>query len=277
MGGKKRTYNIHVPPRYDGTKATPVVLVFHGAGTNGLITARFSGLNMKADAANFIAVYPDGTGVGPLLIWNAGPMQARPGVALPDDVAFVGKLLDDLATVLNVDGKRVYATGISNGGMMCYKLAAELPDRIAAIAPIAGTMLAREDDLKAGRPMPVIHFHGTEDALVPFGGPGKKGKGKGAGLIMKTVDETVEAWADLAGCPREAEVTDIRSKVEDGTKVKRKTFGPGKNGVEVILYVIEGGGHTWPGRPAPSIIGRATQNISANDLMWEFFCKYQLK
>jgi polyhydroxybutyrate depolymerase len=271
MGDAKRTYLVHVPPKYDPRKPTPVVVVYHGAGTNGFITVLFSGLNTKADEANFIAVYPDGTGVGPFLVWNAGPIKGAVA-GLPDDVAFTGKMLDDLAKVLNVDTKRVYATGISNGGMMCYKLAAELPGRFAAIAPIAGTMLIGSLPAKQ-RPMPIIHFHGTEDTLVPFGGSKKKL----ANLVVKSVEETVQAWAEIAGCAKEPKIFEVPSKVDDGTKVKRKTFGPGKDGVEVILYEIEGGGHTWPGRPAPAFIGRSTQNISANDLMWEFFAKYQLK
>lgn len=271
MGDTKRTYLVHVPPNYDPKKPTPVVLVYHGAGTNGLITVFFSGLNKKADEANFIAVYPDGTGVGPFLVWNAGPIKGAVA-GLPDDVAFTGKILDELAKVLNVDAKRVYATGISNGGMMCYKLAAELPERIAAIAPIAGTMLIGNLPAKQ-RPMPVIHFHGTEDTLVPYGGSKKKL----ANFVIKSVDETVQVWAEVAGCQKEPKIFEIPSKVDDGTKVKRKTFGPGKDGVEVILYEIEGGGHTWPGRPAPSFIGRSTGNISANDLMWEFFARYKLK
>jgi polyhydroxybutyrate depolymerase len=169
MGEVDRSYLVHVPPKYDAKKPTPVVLVLHGAGTNGAITVFFCGMNKKADEAGFIAVYPNGTGLaGLMLTWNAGRFQGKEGKA--DDVAFIAKLLDDLATVVNVDPKRVYATGISNGGMMCYRLAAELSDRIAAIAPVAGTMAI--DKYNPKRPVPVMHFHGTADKMVPFAGPG---------------------------------------------------------------------------------------------------------
>jgi polyhydroxybutyrate depolymerase len=169
MGEATRSYLVHVPPQYDPQKPTPVVLVLHGAGTNGSITVWFTGMSKKADEAGFIAVYPNGTGLaGLMLTWNAGGVRGRTD-GKPDDVAFIAKVLDDLATVANVDPKRVYATGMSNGGMMCYRLAAELSDRIAAVAPVAGTMAI--DTYNPRRPVPVMHFHGTADKMVPFGGP----------------------------------------------------------------------------------------------------------
>ena len=104
---------------------------------NGAMMARFCGLSEKADQSGFVVVYANGTGSTPLfLYWDSGGVRGR----VADDVGYTAKLLDDLATVVHVDSKRVFATGMSNGAMMCYRLAAELSDRIAAIAPIAGTM-----------------------------------------------------------------------------------------------------------------------------------------
>ena len=168
VGGQNRSYLVHVPAKYDGKTPVPVVLALHGAAMNGPMMAVFCGLNPKADAAGFIAVYPSGTGAGPLLLWNAGGFADKDR---PDDVAFIRALLDDLGSVAKVDPKRVYATGMSNGGMMCYRLAAELSDRIAAVAPVAGTMAIAKASPK--RPVPVMHFHGTADALIPFDGPRK--------------------------------------------------------------------------------------------------------
>ena len=126
LGGRERSYLVHVPPKYDPKQPTPVVLAFHGGMTNAAIMALASGLNEKADKAGFIVVYPNGTGKGNLLlVWNSGGFEKSFAEKLPDDVAFVGAILDDLARRVNVDPKRVYATGISNGGMMCYRLAAE--------------------------------------------------------------------------------------------------------------------------------------------------------
>src|SRR5436190_544231 len=159
------------------------------------IAAVFTGLNEKSDEAGFLAVYPNGNGNGKLmLVWNSGGLRGKALNEKFDDVAFTTKILDDLATVASVDPKRIYATGISNGGMMCYRLASELSDRIAAIAPVAGTMAVPEPKLK--RPVPVLHFHGTADKLVPYTGADERAK-----LIVpfKSVDETMRIWARLDG------------------------------------------------------------------------------
>ena len=168
VDGRDRSYLVHVPAKYDGKTPSPVVFALHGAAMNGPMMAAFCGLNKKADEAGFIAVYPSGTGMGIFLTWNAGGIIGKDRA---DDVAFIRALLDDLGSVVKVDPKRVYATGMSNGGMMCYLLAAELSDRIAAVAPVAGTMAIEKANPK--RPVPVIHFHGTADTFVPFNGPGK--------------------------------------------------------------------------------------------------------
>lgn len=166
IGEQKRTYLVHVPKDYDPKKPAPVVLALHGAAMNGSMMVWFSGLNKTSDKEGFIVVYPSGTGTGPFLTWNAGGFNGKMAEGRADDVAFIGKLLDDLGAVVKVDEKRVYACGMSNGGMMSYRLAAELSDRIAAIAPVAGTIAI--DESKPKRPVPVIHFHGTTDTFVAF-------------------------------------------------------------------------------------------------------------
>ena len=271
IGDASRSYLVHVPPKYDAKKPTPVVLVLHGAGTNGAITVSFCGTNKKSDEAGFLAVYPNGTGLaGLMLTWNAGGFRGREGTA--DDVAYIAKVLDDLATVANVDSKRVYVTGMSNGGMMCYRLAAELSDRIAAIAPVAGTMAI--DKYNPKRPVPVMHFHGTADKLVPFAGPGNRTPKY---MGFKSVEETIKICVKANGCPEEPKTEKLPVKVSDGTSVTKKTYGPGKDGAEVVLFVIDGGGHTWPGQQPPvDFIGKSTKNISANDLIWEFFEKHPM-
>ena len=272
VDGRTRSYLVHIPPGYDAAKpaeGTPVVLVFHGASTNGAMMAQFSGLNTKADSAGFVAVYPNGTGVDDLLLlWNAG---SRPSTV--DDVKFVDKLLDDLAAVVHVDPKRVYATGLSNGGFMCYRLAAELANRIAAIAPVAGSLAI--DNPHPARPVPVMHFHGTADTLVPFNGPSRW---MWHGLKFVSVEQTIKTWVKLDGCPDEPKVTTIPDTAGDGMPVVKKVYGPGTEGAEVVLFVIENGGHTWPGQQVPiGFVGKSTANISANDLMWDFFQKHPMK
>lgn len=271
MGEQKQTYLVHIPKDYDPKKPASVVLALHGAGMNGSMMVWFSGLNKKSDEAGFIVVYPSGTGTGPFLVWNAGGFGGKLAEGRADDMAFIGKLLDDLGTVVKVDQQRVYACGMSNGGMMCYRLAAELSDRIAAIAPVAGTIAVEVS--KPKRPVPVIHFHGSKDAIVPY----ETVKGKTPFLKFKGVEESVRMWVRLNGCD-ETPKADTLSKDGDEMTVTRKTYGGGKDGSEVVLVVVEGGGHTWPGQQPPvDFIGKSAMNISANDLMWEFFQKHKLK
>jgi polyhydroxybutyrate depolymerase len=131
------------------------------------------------------------------------------------------------------------------------------------------------DKCQPKRPVSVLHFHGTKDMMVPFNGFDKQLSGL---LRFKSVEATIQIWVKINGCPEKPVVTELKSKEGDKTKVIRKTYGPGKEGSEVILYVIEGGGHTWPGRPMPfGLLGLSTKSISANDLMWEFFKKHPMK
>ena len=203
---------------------------------------------------------------------------------LADDVKFTARLLDDLATVVRVDPKRVFATGISDGAMMSYMLAAELSDRIAAIAPVSGTLAIAKINLK--RPVPVMHFHGTADTYVPYDGPRTAWQ---RGLKMLPVEEAIKAWAKLDGCPDQPKVTSMPDTAKDGTTVTKLVYGPGTDGAEVVLFVIKNGGHAWPGRAAAGRagfapgglvekrLGKATMNLSANDLMWDFFVKHPTK
>ena len=126
----KRNHWIHVPPKYDAKKPMPLVLALHGAAMDGKLMEIFTGLSGTADEQNFIVVYPSGTGPGGfLLTWNAGlfPGELNKGNK-SDDVKYLGKVLDDAESVLNVDRKRIYVTGLSNGAMMSYRLASEMSD-----------------------------------------------------------------------------------------------------------------------------------------------------
>jgi polyhydroxybutyrate depolymerase len=240
---------------------------------NGPMMAWFSLLSRKADAAGFVAVYPDGTGPGASFTWNGGNCCGYALENRVDDVAFIGALLDDLATVLRVDARRVYATGMSNGAVMVYRLAAELSDRIAAVAPVAGTM--GTETCAPRRPVSVLYFHGTEDEFVPFrGGRGAKSL---SGTDFYSVDHSIRAWVRADGCQEAPATEELPDRAHDGTRVVRRTYGGGRGGAEVVLVMIEGGGHTWPGRSVPAkVLGRATRNVCANDLMWEFFERHPM-
>ena len=273
VGGLKRTYHVHVPPGHDPHKPAPVVLALHGATMNGPLMAWFSGLDDKADQAGFLTVYPNGTGRRWSYFWNAGNCcgsAVREGV---DDVAFIDAVLDDLAGAYRLDTRRVFATGMSNGAMMAYRLASELSGRIAAIAPVAGTMAT--EGCRPRRPVPVLHFHGTQDEYVPFAGG--KGSKSISGIQHQSVEHSIRAWVRANGCREEPTTEMLPDRARDGTTVAIETHGGGRDGAEVVLAVIKGGGHTWPGRePRTKVLGRATRNVSANDLLWDFFERHPM-
>lgn len=268
VGTLERTYFAHVSRKYDPERPTPVVVVLHGLGMTGQMMLDF-GIRRKSDSAGFIAVCPDGAVFANCIpFWNCGGIQIDES-AKADDVAFMGQLLDAVEKWVNVDRRRVYVIGLSNGGMMAHRLAIELPDRIAAIATVAGTFPTDVGRPKC--PMPVIHFHGTCDRLVPFNGVPKENEEPLA--RFGSAEGTAAVWAAANGCVAAPQIEVLENKkIDDGMKITRKTYGPGKAGTEVILYVIEGGGHTWPGEPPPiGLLGKSTHNISATDLIWEFF------
>jgi polyhydroxybutyrate depolymerase len=269
---QKRPYHFYVPTSYDPAKSWPVVLALHGAGMNGKMMEAFSGLSAAAEKHGFIVVYPNGTGLGNLLLtWNSGAFPGKLNKQQSDDVGMIAKVLDDLAGVVKVDPKRVFATGMSNGAMMAYRLAAELSERIAAVAPVAGTIVVERFEPK--RAVPVLHFHGTKDTLVPFAGFKKEF------LPISSVAETIKMCVKANGCAEEPEVSVLPARIgEPDIKVTRKVYNQGKDDAEVVLYIVEGAGHAWPGRPIPGgILGVTTYAISANELMWEFFQKHARK
>lgn len=274
VDGVDRSYLVHVPPQYGPTTAMPVVLAFHGGGANAENMVVFSGLNEKADQAGFIVVYPEGSGrLQRMLTFNAGNCCGHAAARSIDDVAFTRLVLDDLERIATIDRRRVFATGMSNGAMMCYRLASELSDRIAAIAPVAGPMGTK--DCRPGRAVSVMHFHGDADEFAPFRG----GRGRGpSGTDFYSVQHSIDTWVAANGCKPTPQTTPLPDRADDGTTVKEIRYDSGRDGAEVVLVAIEGGGHTWPGRePRLRALGTSTQDISANDMMWEFFQQHPMK
>jgi polyhydroxybutyrate depolymerase len=275
VGGVERSYLVHVPASYDRRRAYPLVLAFHGGASNPAVMRRFSGLDEKADEAGFVVAYPSGSGRLPrALTWDAGKCCGYASGNKVDDVAFTRALLEDLAEHVHLDLKRVYATGISNGGMMAYRLAAEASDSVAAIAVVSGSLEVEAP--KVGRPVSVLHFHGTDDKYVPFaGGLGPRSMATGP---HASVEQSVGTWVKLDECRPAPVVSELPEKVKDGTSVVRRAYEGCREGAEVVLYEIRGGGHTWPGRPAAeALLGVTTQNVSANDVMWDFFARHALR
>jgi polyhydroxybutyrate depolymerase len=272
VDGLERTYFVHIPKRLGNDELFPVVLAFHGGGSDAEQMIAFSDLNSQADRAGFVAVYPNGAGrVEGVRTWNAGNCCGYAQRHQIDDVKFIRQLLDDLANAIRVDVTRIYATGMSNGAMMSYRLAAEMSEKIAAIAPVGGPM--GTEDCSPSLPVPICHFHGTDDQFAPFTG------GRGARSLSRTnfysVEHTLQRWITANGCRTEPTVTQLPAQIDDGTTITKTVYAGGKDGVEVVLYTIHGGGHTWPGRqPLLRYLGPSTRNLSANEVMWEFFTRF---
>ncbi|MEQ8186601.1 MAG: hypothetical protein ABRQ39_01405 [Candidatus Eremiobacterota bacterium] len=191
-----------------------------------------------------------------------------------DDAGFISSLIDHLEKNLNIEKNSVYVTGISNGGHMCYRLAFEIPDKIAAFAPVEAA-LSEElyKNQKPGKSVSMLIMNGTEDKVVWKGGE-IKFLGKSRDKVLST-EETVKFWIHYNHCKPQARIIAIPDKdPEDGTKVEEKIYSEGKGGTEVILYTIEGGGHTWPGgwQYLPeNIVGKTCRDINASEIIWEFF------
>jgi len=262
FGGQERTYLVHIPAGYDPTQPSPLVLVFHGFSLNAEEMVRITGFNTQADAEGFVVVYPNGS--GKKSSWNGGDCCGEAQVKNVDDVGFVRALIEELSSWINIDRKRVYATGFSNGAIMVYRLACELSDQIAAIAPVGATQDFPQ--CQPGRPVSVLHFHGTNDQLNPYEG----GVNQTGTVDFLPVKDSIQFWVVENGCPPEAQ------KDESGNIVHEE-FSPCEQGTAVELYTIVAGEHAWPGgESVSSEVGEPTKEIYATPIMWEFFVDHPL-
>ncbi|MGH7807074.1 MAG: alpha/beta hydrolase family esterase, partial [Thermodesulfobacteriota bacterium] len=230
FGGIERTYGIHIPASYDGTKPYPLLFVFHGLGGDGKEMERRTKFNDVSDSKGFMVVYPDGYASS----WSDGSGVAPAGRAGIDDVGFVSALIVNLAKELRIDLNRVYATGFSNGGLFAQRLACELPDKIAAVASVGGTM-AQKLSPKCGptRAVSVLHVHGTEDSIVPWEGGEVRGVGI-SGWRVLSVPAMVKKWVDINDCSTS---TKKEYGQDNGKTVRAEFFGGCRNNTEVVLYM----------------------------------------
>lgn len=266
-GGLSREYMVHVPARR-APGPTPVLLALHGGGGNMEYQAKNYGLIEKSEQAGFIAVFPNGYSRlpgGKFATWNAGKCCGQARDRNIDDVGFLNEVIRRVQLQVRADPKRVFVTGMSNGGLMAYRLACETPQSIRAIAPVAGT-----DNTAAcnpARPVPVIHFHARDDTHVLFNG----GAGKDAFRRRDVVTEFTSVPATIAKWVAINRAQAIPKRVLTVPGANCDLHAAGSRGAPVQLCVTDTGGHSWPGVPSKRAGKEPSMAISANDLMWNFF------
>ena len=270
--GRTRYYDIHIPRSYSHQSSMPLVICLHYGGGNGEIFEEVTMFSEKADNEGFIVVYPYGTGQleKRLLTWNAG---FAAGYALEhqiDDVGFIRTLIEKLQQTLNIDSSRIYLTGFCNGAAMTYRLGAELSDIVAAIAPIAGSIGGKTTENsplwvipEPTCPVPVIVFHGLLDSYIPYHGGLTQGNGS---YSILSVNESISFWIDQNGCS----LIPKRNMSESGNIIS-DTYTNNETNADVVLYTIMNGGHAWPGGNSFTGSDEPTTEISATDIIWDFF------
>jgi polyhydroxybutyrate depolymerase len=264
-----RRFVLHVPKAYDPTKKSMLVVNIHGLTETIGMQEALTHMNVVADDENFLVLYPEGKNAS----FNAGDCCDPSRMNKVDDVGYVRDAIAHAEKRYCVDPAHVHATGMSNGGFLSYRLACELSDTIASIAPVAGSLGIPEADCKPTRPIAVWQTHGTDDKLVPYGG----GHPFLLGNIytFRSAAETSSFWQDFDACPAASKTT---FQKDDATC---ETWGPCKAGTEVTLCTVKGGGHTWPGGFDASVLpgvgqflGMTTKAFDASRVMIDFFRKH---
>ena len=246
-GGVTRHYLLHIPASYRASTAVALVINFHGYGSNSQQEENLTGMSAKADREAFIVVYPEGLNEA----WNDGS-----GAKGQADQQFIRDLIAALEGQYIIDPKRIYATGISNGGGMTNRVGCDMSDLIAAIAPDAGAYNFWQN-CNPSRPVPVLAFHGLDDNIVPYEGGSPK-------MMVPPIEEWAASWATRNECSISPSVT------TPAETVTMHTWSNCQNNADVILYTLANHGHSWPGS---AIMPReiTSQAVNATDLMWEFF------
>jgi len=273
----RRSYRVHVPEGYDAERRWPVIVVLHGAFSSARGIEKVTGFSELADREGLIVVYPNGIGLfGLFRHWNAGICCAKAMKDGIDDVDFVFRVVDDAASRLRFDASRVYLVGNSNGGMLAYRIAAERPERVVAIAVSGGTVgaaPAEGDALRLlpepRRPLPVMIFHGRADESIPYEAVVAGAKG---GQVVPLLNSAA-FWVRHNRCAPEPERDALRAD-----RVERQRWKGTEGGAELVLYSLEGWGHDWPGRhfterlPADDPL----RGFDAAEIIWDFFRQHDL-
>jgi polyhydroxybutyrate depolymerase len=208
-------------------------------------------MSNKADSAGFIAAYPEG--LGNPQTWRFGSLAE--GKA---DLEFIRELVTSLEAQVSIDQRRIYVTWISNGAEMSYRLACDAADLFAAFAPVSGAY-QKYGDCNPSRPVPAVAFHGTDDKLLPY---------NGIPPLFLPVRDWAAEWAARNGCSAGPAATFQKGDVTG------ETWSDCWQGADVVLYTIQGKGHSWPGSNMPAAI--TTRDIDATDAMWHFFAAHPM-
>lgn len=241
-GGSNRSYLVHVPSGYDAARPTPVLLNFHGLGSNPEQQNAVSAFVPLSDREGFILVTPDG-GIG----WRFVPS------ARESNTAFVRDVVAGVGAELCVDPKRIFAAGKSQGGFMVSWLGCVAPDIVAAIAPVSGMY----EPTETCAPMPIMQFHGQADSLIPFGGGRVLVLGNYPGAVR-----VMEKWAHANHCAGTAETVQL------DPHVKRVTY---RDCAAATIQFITDAGHTWPGTNVREGDNSPPAELPASELIWDFF------
>ena len=260
VDGVQRSYTMFMP-NTQGKKALPLMIVLHGGLGNAEYMQRTSGMDEVAAAEQFIVAYPNGIagrfGFKNRRTWNAGPccgLAARTNV---DDVRFIEKMIADIESKYPIDTRRIYVTGMSNGAMMAYRIAADIPGKIAAVIAVAGTMPV--DNFDAAKDVAVMHIHGTDDEHVPL--TGGVGDDSVSGVSHRSLADTVALIVRSRNCSPPEERTET-----DGVKISSYRC---RSGAPVEVVLLEGAGHAWPGGTGRRA-GLTHRNFSASRQAWAF-------
>lgn len=258
-GSIYRKFRLYVPTSYNSSQAVPLLFNLHGYTSNATQQQLYGNFMPIADTANFIMVLPEGTAPAGSQYFNAG---FGPGV---NDVLFMSDLIDSLKLNYNINNNAIYSCGMSNGGIMSYYLACNLPNRFAAIASVTGSMLNSWFTSSPNRAFPVMEIHGTNDATVPYIGSS----------TFAHIDSVVKKWVLNNNCNISPATFSVPNTVTtDGATAINFKYTGGTNAADVELYRINNGAHTWPG--APIAIGVTCMDFNASVEIWRFFRRYKL-
>lgn len=266
--GIERTYLVHVPAKYEPGRPAPLLVAMHGGGGSMEYQATDAnyGQISKSDREGFIVAFPNGISPlksGLLATWNAGTCCGPARDRNIDDVGFIRKMIDRISQQLDIDRQKIFATGMSNGGLMAIRLACDMSDVFKAVASVAGT--DNTTSCNPAKPVSVMFIHARNDDHVPFEGGRGNTRRQEAVTSFVSVPESVSRWVKRNGCGAESK------RVLDRPGAYCDRYAPCRDNTQVELCVTEHGAHSWPGASKWRSSEPPSTAINANDVMWDFF------